>query len=334
LRIAFALLSLAILAPGRQGEVHLITDEPEAVLRILSMEANGPFVPEASWNELFATDGYKRLKAREAGMKRKFEDADFRVFVESKELVARRAEFQKALETWKRADVGECQRRALDYLPKGADIRAKVYVLIKPKTNSFVWDTQKDPAIMLYLDPSSPLEAFAGTVAHEMHHIGYSNSCPSKEFQSWLDKQSQSKQTAYMWLGAFGEGAAVLAAAPGLDAAPQATAKKEVKDDWEKGMAHQPEQFKAVEEFFLSVCKGELTAEKAQAKATEFYGIVGPWYTVGYTMMTTIERAYGRERLIACYLDPRLLLATYNDAARKLKTGLPVWSDKLILAMK
>lgn len=327
-------LFAAALATSHEGSVRLVTDEAESVLRILALEGKGEAVNVSVWSSLYATDGYRRLKQRELGMKRKFEDDDFRKFVESSDLISRRAILQKTLDEWIRADVRECRRRALAYLPKGADIEAKVYLLIKPLHNSFVWEVATDPAIMLYLDPEESKDGFVGTVAHEMHHIGYGRSCPSPEFAKWLDDKPQTVKAAYEWLGAFGEGYAVLAAAGGIGKDPQAWPREDVKAAWANGMARQPDQFKQVEAFFMQVLKGELNGDKIQDKAMEFYGIVGPWYTVGYTVATTIERVDGRSRLIECYRDPRLLLPTYNEAARKLGTGLPVWTDEFVAAMK
>lgn len=316
------------------GKVNLVTDEAEAVLAILKREETGIPVMDSDWKHLFATDGYKRLKARELGMKQKFENRDFQAFVQSKELIARRRDLEEALAKWEKADVTGCQARALAYLPKGADITAKVYILIKPRKNSFVWEIDKDPAIMLYLDPDRSEEAFADTIAHEMHHIGYGRSCPSPEFNKWLESKPKTIQTAYMWLGAFGEGFAVLAAAGGPGPDPQAWAQGDVRADWAKGMAHQPEQFREVEAFFLSVCEGKTTGEQVLDKAREFYGIVGPWYTVGYTIATTIEAADGRDKLIECYRDPRLLLPTYNAAVDRLGKNLPRWSPELLKALR
>lgn len=333
--LASALLAACCLtACPRPNGVRLVTDEADSVLAILALEETGQPVPDQDWTKLFATDGYTRLKARERGMKRKFDDDDFRAFVQSKDLIARRKDLERALTDWDRADMTECQQRALAYLPKGADITAKVYILIKPLRNSFVWEVEKDPAIMLYLDPDRSHEAFAGTVAHEMHHIGYGRSCPSPQFQKWLDSKPKPVQTAYMWISAFGEGFAVLAAAGGPQADPQSWAQEDVRADWAKGMAHQPEQLAAVQDFLLKVCKGKLTDEQVLDKAQGFFGIVGPWYTVGYTMAITIEAADGRSTLIACYRDPRLLLPTYNEAVRKLHKTRPVWSAELLKALR
>ena len=51
--------------------------------------------------------------------------------------------------------------------------------MIKPKTNSFVFEPASDPAIMLYLDPSRTRAQLENTVAHELHDIGYAAACHS-----------------------------------------------------------------------------------------------------------------------------------------------------------
>ena len=58
-----------------------------------------------------------------------------------------------------------------------------------------------------------------------------------------------------------------------------------------------------------------------------FFGNQGAWYTVGGRMAVTIERRFGRARLIECIADDRLFLPTYNAAAAD--TALPRWSDDL-----
>jgi hypothetical protein len=74
------------------------------------------------------------------------------------------------------------------------------------------------------------------------------------------------------------------------------------------------------------------------AKAYTFFGLQGPWYTVGYKMAVTIEKQYGRARLIECMTDIRQLLPTYNQAAieQSKKTGeAPVlWSPELVEAIE
>ena len=79
------------------------------------------------------------------------------------------------LDAWQRADLVASARRVLAYLPDQAHIRAKVFPVIKPVTNSFVFESTTDPTIFLYLDPEESAAKFENTVAHELHHIGYSS---------------------------------------------------------------------------------------------------------------------------------------------------------------
>ena len=80
--------------------------------------------------------------------------------------------------------------------------------MIKPRENSFVFEGD---AIFKYLE-DEPLEPFQETVAHEMHHIGYGTACDSSDAESL----PAPKKALRKWLGAFGEGFAVLAASGGL----------------------------------------------------------------------------------------------------------------------
>jgi hypothetical protein len=50
-------------------------------------------------------------------------------------------------------------------------------------------------------------------------------------------------------------------------------------------------------------------------------------------MAVTIEKALGRDRLIAAECDTRRLLPAYNEAAaRKLGGEMPLWSGELMRA--
>lgn len=74
--------------------------------------------------------------------------------------------------------------------------------------------------------------------------------------------------------------------------------------------------------------------EAIRERALAFFGEQGPRYTVGYRMALVIERRYGRETLVDCMTNPRLLLTTYNAAATELDrsgTSSPrLWSVQLI----
>src|SRR5215510_2058800 len=125
--------------------VRLVTDEAEAVLAILAKrKANEPIMDQ-DWQRVFQSEGYTRLKQRETSMQRSFEDDDFKTFVLSEALAARAPALEQTFEKWKRADITRAARLALDYLPAGAHIKAKIYPVIKPRENNFVFDTRNDP---------------------------------------------------------------------------------------------------------------------------------------------------------------------------------------------
>src|SRR6185503_3234430 len=168
MKIASALIIICVICDlaSAQVNVRLVTDEAEAVLAILAKrKANQP-ITDADWQRVFQSEGYTRLKQRETAMQRSFEDADFKTFVLSDALAARAPVLEKTFDKWKRADITRAARLALDYLPANAHIKAKIYPVIKPRENSFVFDTQNDPAIFLYLDPEKSWEQFENMVAH------------------------------------------------------------------------------------------------------------------------------------------------------------------------
>lgn len=74
-------------------------------------------------------------------------------------------------------------------------------------------------------------------------------------------------------------------------------------------------------EFFLQVLHGKLQGDAIHQKAFEFFGLQGPWYSVGYRMAAIVEKRYGRAALIACMRDRRLLLVRYNAAAQEMNRG-------------
>ena len=66
----------------------------------------------------------------------------------------------------------------------------------------------------------------------------------------------------------------------------------------------------------------------------QFFGVQGPWYTVGYKMAVTIEQVEGRAALIAAICDPVELLRAYNRAAADSGShgapALPLWPDSML----
>jgi hypothetical protein len=266
-------------------------------------------------------------------MHRDFSDEDFRKFVLSDELARQYAELARTLAAWKKADLRAGGLRILQYLPAQAAIHVKVFPEIKPKHNSFVFDVDTDPAIFLYLDPKVSPEEFDNTVSHEMHHIGLSST--DKLYEKKIAILTPAAQRAAQWMGAFGEGLAVLAAAGGPDVPPNQYSQPDVQQNWELGMKNFDQDLERLNEFFLQVLDGHLKDEAANQKAYTFFGdIQGPWYTVGYRMAVLVETRYGRAALIECMLDRRLLLARYNQAAEELNVSgighVALWSPEVL----
>ncbi len=318
--------------------VRLVTDEAEAVLAILAKRKAGQEVTESDWQRVFQSEGYVRLKQRELSLQRSFEDEAFKQFALSEQLLQRMPALEETLARWQNADLTRAGGLALAYLPKDATIKAKIYPVIKPRDNSFVFDVKTDPAIFLYLDPAVTREKFENTLAHELHHIGYGSACPRKEITGQISKLPQNQQALLTWIGAFGEGFAMLAAAGGPDIHPHAVSSAAERARWDGDVANFNADLKKVEAFFVDVLAGKLTEEQARAQGFSFFGTQGPWYTVGWRMATSIEKIYGRAKLIECMCDQRLLLSTYNRAAkqlnRRLKTPLALWSPAVVEPIK
>lgn len=314
--------------------VRLVTDEAEAVLTILAKRKASQPITETDWQRVFSSEGYVRLKARETSMKRSFEDADFKTFVLSDQVAQRAQALEETLARWKNADVTGAARLALAYLPKEARIKVKIYPVIKPRENSFVFDVKNDAAIFLYLNPTVTREKFENTLAHELHHIGYGSSCPSRKTSDEITKLPQNMQTVIKMIGAFGEGFAMLAAAGGPDIHPHEVSNLEERARWDTDMAHFGDDLKKVEKFFLDTLENRLTEEEIENTGSSFFGVQGPWYTVGWKMAVLIEKTFGRAKLIECICDQRKLLPTYNKAAAKhnrtSRAPLALWSAAVI----
>lgn len=318
-------------------DVRFVTDEAEAVLAILGKRGKGEPVTEEDWRRLFATEGYRRLAQRETSMKRAFTEEDFKAFVLSDDLLKRAGALAETLSTWTRSTPEAAGRRALAYLPAGARIRAKVYPVIKPRDNSFVFDVKTDPAIFLYLDPKVTPAQLENTMAHELHHIGYGTVCPPAAAVAEIERLPPGARSAAGWMRAFGEGFAMLAAAGGEEIHPHAVSAAADRERWDRDVARHAENLREVERFFLDLLAGRLDGEAENKRAFSFYGETqGPWYTVGWKMAATVEETWGRDRLIADACDPRKLLASYNEAVRKraVEGEAPaLWSGDLLKAV-
>lgn len=315
-------------------DLRLVTDQADAVLAILAKRKANESITEADWQRVFQSEGYIRLKKRETSMKRSFEDADFKTFVLSDPLVERSQALEDTVARWKRGDITRAARLALAYLPKQARIKAKIYPVIKPRDNSFVFEVKTDPAIFLYVDPKVSREKFENTLAHELHHIGYGSGCPTSQTSEEIARLAPNAQSVLTWIGAFGEGFAMLAAAGAPDVHPHAVSNTEERTRWDLNVSNFNDDLKKVEKFFLEVLENRLTEEEIQETAFSFFGTQGAWYTVGWKMSVLIEKTFGRAKLIECICDQRKLLPTYNQAAakanRKSRQLLAVWSASVI----
>jgi hypothetical protein len=313
--------------------VPMVTDEAEAVLAILEKRAAGQAPAEADWQRLFSSDGYRRLKQREASLQRPFEDSTFRDFVLSADLLERAPALRGTLGAWVRVDPGEAARRAFAYLPDSAVIRAKVYPVIKPRTNSFVFEPRTNPAIFLYLDPKVAPAKLENILTHELHHIGVGSVCPVEP--AGLPENTK---MALSWMSGFAEGRAVLAAAGAPDVHPHATSGAGERAVWERDFAKVGPDFLRLESFFTAITDGKLTEEERTRQGMSFVSTdevpQGPYYTIGWLMSSVVERELGRKRLVESLCDSAMFLRDYNRAAQagmsRGHASLPLWSDVLI----
>lgn len=329
------LLAAGCCSAGDAITVKFDRGEADAALAILEKESAGNEVAEADWQTLFATAGYRRLKERETAMGRAFTDTEFKAFMEMARTPQQIAALRRTLLDWSSQPVDAPARAALAYLPAGARLKATVFPAIKPKPNSFVFDLGKDPAIFLYLDPEVPGAKARNTLAHELHHIGMGSACPSSKNETSAPGPAAKLST---WMSAYGEGLAMLAAAGGPDIHPHAVSSAKERAEWDANVARVDALMAEQNAFFLSVLDGKAGDDAAiDKKMMGYFGVQGPWYTVGWKIATTIEAQFGRKRAIDAFCDPRRLLTTYNEAARLQNRGqaapLPLWDLRLAAAL-
>jgi len=347
LRISLALFGLLLFSTmafaGKSARVQLTFDSSEAdeVLAILALRSANKPVEDRQWQRLFATEPYQRLKLREKAIGERFKDPsvaftddDFKRFVMSDALLALVPKLRNTLENWKKIDLQQAAEGVLAYLPESAVIRAKVFPVIKPNSNTFVWEASTNPAIFLYLDPEVSAAKFGNTVKHELHHIGLASALAQYELR--IKVLPERANITANWISAFGEGLAMLAAAGGPDVDPHAASSAAEHARWEHDMANFNGDLLAVNAFFVDILAGKFANRDAiDEKGSSFYGAQGPWYTVGYKMAVMVEKRFGRQALIGTMLDPRQLLVLYNRAAAEqnsaqTKDKLPLWSEEML----
>ena len=323
----------AFAEPPNRIDLKLDASEAEAVLRILDKRANREAVTDADWQKLFSTTPYRRLKQRETSMRRPFTDQEFMKFVAT--LDSHREKLRQTLQQWRSADLRTVAERPLHYLPLQASIHADIYPVIKPQSNSFVFEAATSPAIFLYLDPKKSRAEFENTVAHEAHHIGLSSL--DAAYEEKIKSLPEDARKAARWMGAFGEGMAVLAAAGSPEISPMADFPERDRVLWDLEIERFAANLDELNQFFLDIIHGDLRNDAVAHEGSIFFGYRGPWYTVGYRMAVTIEREFGRPELIATFADPRRFVARYNEAAGRenAKDGghLPLFSPAILEAV-
>lgn len=316
-------------------DVRFDRGEAEAALAILEKQSKGTRATDADWHRLFRTAGYLRLKARETGMGRAFSDEEFKVFLQAPRTPEQIRALGKTLDDWSASSVDAPARAALAYLPAGAHLRATVFPMIKPRPNEFVYDLGGNPAIFLYLDPAVSGAKARNTMAHELHHIGMGLACQDA---SAAGAVPASVAQLRKWTSAYGEGLAMLAAAGGPDIHPHAVSDARQRDEWDRNAGRFAEQLAEQDAFFLRVLDGGAGDDKTvDKKMMDYFGVQGPWYTVGWRMAVVIESQLGRQRSIGAFCEAGQLLATYNQAARlhnrTAATPLPLWDSRLAAAL-
>ncbi|GEC59259.1 hypothetical protein ABIF38_002975 [Bradyrhizobium japonicum] len=321
----------------RDDRVSLQFDSAQvaAVLNILDKIAQATPVDNDDWQDLYAAEPYIRLKEREVSINRPFTDTDFKSFLLSSDTQRQRVALKHTLAAWCRLPLSAIGVSTLDYLPAHARIRARLFPVIKPAPNSFVHGASDDAMVFLYLDPTLRMPQVEALIVHELHHIGlYPFECESNQRQDLRPPVRR----AVGFMRDFREGYAMLAAAGGSDVHPRHLDGAAERALWDRAMNDFGHELKAIESFLLDVVNERLAPAQSERIAMEFLGRQGPWYTVGWRMAAMVERRFGRDLLIDCMSDPRLLLLCYNSAAviagrDESAEEWPIWSMELMRAL-
>jgi len=320
--------------PAPPAALRIVLDEAEAALAILDKRARDATIEEADWTRLFETEGYQRLRKRQESFGATEQDAKMRAFLaEDTQPLEQRTALADAVARWRTLDLEEAGARARAYVPPGATLGATIYPVIKRTSNSFVFEVDTDPAIFMYLNPEIRPEKLTNTMAHELHHIGGSRSCPQPE---GYDELPEGVRNAVDWLSGFGEGLAMLAAAGGPEIDPQAESQEAERAVWRRDLAHFDRDVERLGAFFSAIVRGELSDAERRTRGFTFINTddvpQGAFYTVGWKMAAEIERQKGRDVVIAAVCDPRILLTAYNEVAADApgSSANPPWSRELI----
>jgi hypothetical protein len=265
-------------------------------------------------------------------MKRSLDDRELAAFVASPELAARAPALADTLRRWTTVDLDAIAACVLPYLPDAARIAATVYPVIKPQSNSFVYFDDAGAAVFVHLDPAKTAAQFDNIVAHELHHIGFSS------LHDEACVAAPAVCIARKWTGAFGEGFAMLAAAGGPEIHPHRFSPPEDRARWDRDVARFDGNLRRVEGLLRDIVAGRLDETAAQQRAMTFFGIQGPWYTVGWQMAVSIERCFGRPALVEAMRRPWKVLGLYNRARPQCPastgTATATWDPELVAALE
>ncbi|MFI5239662.1 MAG: DUF5700 domain-containing putative Zn-dependent protease [Gemmatimonadales bacterium] len=106
------------------------------------------------------------------------------------------------------------------------------------------------------------------------------------------------------YLTAFGEGRVMLAAAGSPDINPHSADADSIRARWDRDVAHAPRDIHELSDFIAAVLSGRIsTADPVRKRGNSYFGVQGPWYTVGWLMASTVERELGRDALVGTLCD-------------------------------
>jgi hypothetical protein len=318
-------------------EVRVVLDEADAVIAILEQRSRGIEPTEEDWRRLQSSEGYVRLKRRQESFGATGFDESFREYLTSDEPLHRLPELREALVKWRSIDFGATGEQAGAYLPRGTEVRATLYPVIKRAPNTFVFEIGTDPAIFVYVNPQRTSAQLENTLAHELHHVG-SASCPEPD---GVESLSPEAQQVVRWLSAFGEGMAMLAAAGGPNVHPHSASPAGEWATWERDVGEFAHDLKRIERFFRRVLAGDGSEDELRAELFTFINTEdvpqGGFYTVGWKMAALVERVQGRDVVVRAVCDPRILLRAYNEVAAGYPPNesepWPLWSSDFLVAI-
>jgi hypothetical protein len=262
-------------------------------------------------------------------------DDNFKQFILSNETIAQADSLASTLARWKKVNIAAIGKRAFNYLPEDAAINAKVYIVLKPRKNSFVWVKGGHSLLFLYLNPRLSRRQFENKAIHELHHVGINSL--ERKLDSIISHLPLNQQNAIKWLGGFGEGEAMLAAAGSPHVHPHHYDDSTAIHEWDRNMNNFNRDQDSLLVFYQKILDGRVTSDAdIEAAAGKFYGAQGPFYTVGYKMASLVELTFGRDVLVRSYTDPRKLLILYNEAVIKRKLQMPfhLWPESFLHALE